>query len=44
MTKPWIIQGAVLNPFTNVMRAMQIIQSKRSAKIKRSHKNKRQSG
>jgi len=40
-TKPWIILEAVLNPFTNVMRAYFVVQSKRAAKVKQSHRNRR---
>ena len=41
MSKPWVVLGPVLNQFTGIMRAFAVYQSKRSAKTKRSHRNRR---
>jgi hypothetical protein len=44
MTKPWVILDAIVNPFTGIVRAYFVVQSKRAAKVKHSHKNRRTAG
>lgn len=39
--RPWLVTGFIVNPFTGVASTFAVWQSKRAAKEKRSHKNRR---